>query len=112
MSTIKVIDFSKDPGARYPSDGPNSGEEFFTNRLDAAFKTALDNHEKLTVDLDGTSGYASSFLSEAFGLLAEKYGVEITLKNLEIISNEEPDWKIAILTKYIPNANERKKKVN
>ncbi len=110
MSTIRIIDFSKTPGARYFSDGPYSGEEFFIKVLNSAFKNALDKKEKLTVDLDGTSGYASSFLSEAFGLLAEKYSVNVVLSNIEIISKEEPDWKIAILKDYIPNATKRRKK--
>lgn len=110
MSIIRVKDFSRNPGARYKSDGPYSGEEFFETMLEPAFCQALSKKEKLTVDLDGTSGYASSFLSEAFGLLAEKYGVKEVSNNLLIISQEEPDWKTAIIGKYIPNATQRKPK--
>ena len=110
MSTIKVIDYTRNPGARYISDGLYSGEEYFNLVLNVSFEMAVAKKERLIVDLDGTSGYASSFLSEAFGLLAERYGVEKVLKNIELISNEEPDWKIAILKNYIPNATKRKKK--
>ena len=111
MRLLKIsTDFSIVPGARYYSDGPLSGEEFYDNNLRKAFQEALENNEKLTVDLDGTAGYASSFLSESFGLLSEHFGKDIVLKNIEIISVLEPDWKIAILENYIPNAPKRKKK--
>lgn len=110
MLTIKVKEFSKTPGARYKEDGLFSGEEFFENKLDSAFNKAIVSEDQLTVDLDGTTGYASSFLSEAFGLLSEKYTPPIVLKNIRIISNEEPDWKDIILKDYIPNATKRKKR--
>lgn len=111
MSLIKISkDYTKYPGARYYEDGNFSGEDFFAKMLNPLFESTLGNKEKLTVDLDGTTGYASSFLSEAFGLLAEKYGVQTVLENLNIISNEEPDWKEKILNDYIPNATKRKKR--
>lgn len=85
-------DFSKTPGARYILDGPHSGEEFFEKVLDNAFRDSLDNKEKLVIDLDGTEGFATSFLDEAFSRLAAKYGSKNVLDNLQIISNDEPDW--------------------
>ncbi len=113
MATLKIsTDFSFFPAARYYSDGPLSGEEFFEKCLNEAFNTALKQKEKLIIDLDGTAGYASSFLSESFGLLSEKYGSQRVLENIEIISHDEPDWKDKILKDYIPNANKRKRKTN
>ena len=111
MSVIKISkDYTVNPGARYYDDGPFSGEDFFHLVLDKSFKSALDNHEKLTVDLDGTTGFASSFLSEAFGLLSEKYTPKTVLDNIDIVSMEEPDWKHIILQTYIPNAIKRKRR--
>ncbi|TCJ12180.1 DUF4325 domain-containing protein [Flaviaesturariibacter flavus] len=112
MAILKIsTDFSPFPGARYLSDGEESGQKFYEERLKQAFQDAIANGEKLTVDLDDTAGYASSFLDESFGRLAEDFTVATVLKNIEIISNDEPDWKEKILTDYIPNAPKRKKRV-
>jgi hypothetical protein len=90
---IKIAtDFSKTPGARYYKDGKKSGEEFFDLLLDRNFADAKNKNCLLIVDLDGTEGYATSFLDEAFRRLAEKYGAKAVLKTLNIVSNEEPDW--------------------
>ena len=63
-------DFSEVPSGRYRVDGPASGEAFREDIL----KDALKNHDVITVELDGTEGYNSSFLEEAFGgLIRKKY---------------------------------------
>lgn len=54
--------FSTAPAGRYASDGPTSGEVFRINML----RPALIDHKHVIVDLDGTQGYASSFLVGAF----------------------------------------------
>ena len=113
MSIIKISkDYTINPGARYKMDGKYSGEDFYESKLKIAYQESIAKGEKLTIDLDGTSGYASSFLSETFGLLAEEFGVKEVLQNIVIISIEEPDWKETILKEYIPNATQRKKKAN
>lgn len=88
--------FSHTPGARYYSDGEDSGEKFYDTILRDAFKRALEDNEKLVVNLDGTEGYATSFLDEAFMRLSKEFTKEKVLAHLEIISNEEPDWIIEI----------------
>lgn len=94
---IKVLtDFSKVLGARYYSDGPFSGTEFFDRLLSDRFSESIKKGEKLEVDLDGTEGYASSFINEAFRLLAAKYGPDHVSINLIIISNEVPKYKIRV----------------
>lgn len=93
MIEIKVSsDFSMYPGARYYTDGEFSGQEFFDKLLDPKFEEALNNKEILCVNLDGTNGFASSFLDESFRRLREKYGEEKVQKNLSIISNEFPKY--------------------
>lgn len=109
MATIKIKDFSANPGARYYADGKYSGQEYFDKVLKDAYQHAVAAKEKLIIILDGTNGFASSFLSEAFGLLSENFSSKDVLKNIELISEEEPDWKEIILSNYIPNAQDRKR---
>jgi hypothetical protein len=104
---IKVKDFSTTPGARYRIDGDFSGQEFYEDHLQKAFEISIGKKEKLIIELDGTEGYATSFLDEAFGRLAEEYGPKQTINNIEIISNEEPDW-IDEINSYILERNEIK----
>jgi hypothetical protein len=63
-------DFSPHPGPRYRRQGPASGEEFR-----ALLVEWLKQAERLIVDLDGTSGFGSSFLDEAFGGLIRNEGL-------------------------------------
>ena len=65
--TSKLIsvasDFSPSPAGRYLNDGPYPGEAF----RDRLLVPALKSNERVVVNLDGTDGYGSSFLEEAFG---------------------------------------------
>jgi hypothetical protein len=89
--TINICnDFSDAPGARYKSDGPKSGEEFFEILLDPKFQEAVDKNTTLVINFDGTFGYATSFLSESFSLLKKKYGKRRLLDTLQFISDEDP----------------------
>ncbi|MET4138466.1 STAS-like domain-containing protein [Pedobacter sp. UYP1] len=106
MYKISVADqFSETPGARYYSDGPKSGQEFYDKLLLVEFEKALKDNSKLTVDLDGTEGYATSFLDEAFRSLSDKFSPDITWNHLNIVSSEEPDWIEEIRT-YIYKESE------
>lgn len=74
MSTRTTIDIGKDfsraPSGRFRTDGDFTGERF---REDYLVK-ALSNHDLVEVILDGTRGYGSSFLEEAFGGLVRVNG--------------------------------------
>lgn len=71
MSLISIAnDFSSTPGGRFRTDGPFSGEQF---REDVLIP-ALGSAPSITVELDGTRGYPSSFLDEAFAGLVRKKG--------------------------------------
>ena len=85
-----ALDFSETPGARYKTDGDFSGQDFFENILEPKFLSIKENGKKIIVNLDNTAGYATSFLDEAFGGLARKYGKDIVLNKIEFISIEEP----------------------
>lgn len=98
-------DFSRYPGARYYKDGEKSGQEFFDKLLSPKYLEAVQKHQRLIIDLDGTEGYATSFLDEAFRRLAKEYGSDNVLNNIVIISNEEPDW-IEEIKEYIKLSSE------
>lgn len=72
MKTIRVADYARSPGGRFRSDGPYSGEWFREEIVRPALGHAIDAGEKLEIELDGTSGYGSSFLEECFGGLIRK----------------------------------------
>jgi hypothetical protein len=88
---IKIsTDFADAPGARHRADGPNSGEEFFDTHLQPKFAKALEESKKLLIDFDDTWGYASSFISGAFGRLADSFGKKTVMGILEFKSNDDP----------------------
>lgn len=65
MKTISVTkDFSSTPGGRFRVMGPDSGEEF---REQLAKELKKKPQQVIKVVLDGSDGYGSSFLEEAFG---------------------------------------------
>jgi len=64
MTRIDIAqDFSPAPSGRFPTDGPNSGERFREQFL----RPAILAGGEIEVIIDGTAGYHSSFLEEAFG---------------------------------------------
>ncbi len=62
-------DFSQFPAGRSVSDGPRSGEEFCDKHL----VPALHACEHVTVEMDGTMGYGSSWLEGAFARLVRHH---------------------------------------
>jgi|SRR5579872_7627335 len=67
MPHIRVADSAPSPGGRFRRDGPFSGEWFRDDILAPALREAIQRRDPVTVVLDGTSGYGSSFLEEVFG---------------------------------------------
>ncbi|MDE0101655.1 MAG: STAS-like domain-containing protein [Bryobacterales bacterium] len=59
--------FSATPGGRFRKHGPYSGEEFRDDVLLDLLRNAIGSDDMLVITLDGTHGYGSSFLEEAFG---------------------------------------------
>jgi len=70
--TISIArDFSRFPAGRFTTDGPWSGEGF----RETILHPALLANSRVIVQLDGTLGYGSSFLEEAFGGLVRVHGI-------------------------------------
>lgn len=92
MITINVAkDFSLTPGGRFRSMGPKSGEEFREKLISILKKNPS---QEVIVILDGTEGYGSSFLEEAFGgLVREKIFSHETLKQRLHIEARDPYFK-------------------
>lgn len=106
---INVLsDFSPYPGARFESDGPFSGEEFYNKLLKPKMKEALEKKTKLIINLDGTNGYASSFIDQAFGvMLRGEFNQKDIDETIEYISEEEPNL-IKIIKEDIIKAKGKK----
>lgn len=88
-SQINVAkDFARTPGPCFVKQGPNSGELFRRSLL----SKALRNSPPVTVVLDGTEGFGSSWIDEAFGGLVreEEFSRDFLRMNLHIISQEDP----------------------
>jgi hypothetical protein len=108
MITLNIaLQYTKTPGARYRIDGPYSGEDFRVTMLEPHF---LDKHNKepITIVLDGVEGFATSFLEEAFGGLARKYGTAVVQDRLHFVSSEDPGL-IDEIVQYIQKAEGKRK---
>lgn len=87
-------DYTIHPGPRYVRQGAWSGEKFRKLLVER-----LAKHQLITVNLDGTRGYGSSFLDEAFGGLVRE-GIltrDEVERRVEIVSNEDPTYKTEAL---------------
>ena len=83
-------DYTDTPGGRFVKDGPFSGEDFRQKILIPKYREAVNNGSILEIDFDGCYGYPSSFLDEAFGGLAKSEKNHDVLKNIKIISHDQP----------------------
>ena len=96
-------EFSETPGPRAREEGEYSGSAFLEDILRPAFMQAIKEDGTLTIDLDGTEGYATSFLESAFGGLAREFGPEKVLNVISFKSDDEP-YLIREIKRYIADA--------
>ena len=88
MKKEKIIyDFAKEftdaPGPRYESLGNFSGERF----RDEVLRKLLDEYEAIEIDGSGIkTSFSPSFLSEAFGKLAEEFGIDEFFNRVRLFS--------------------------
>jgi len=87
---VIATEWSKSPTGRYKSDGKSNGTDF-RNKF---FNGQINNYDSFFIDLDGTFGYGSSFLDEAFaGLIREGLITkEDFLKKFKFKSDEDPSF--------------------
>ena len=90
MLTIRICDdFSEVPGGRFIKEGNHSGEQFRDEILIKKYEEAEKSDDTLEIDFDGTYGFGTSFLEEAFGGLVRKYKKRGVWQHLRIISTED-----------------------
>lgn len=106
MKKINIaVDYSRTPGARYETEGMYSGERFRTEVLLPELEKAIKESDTLEVILDGTAGFGTSFLEEAFGGLIriDKIDKSILQRTIKFISIEYPDY-IDEINEYLEDA--------
>lgn len=101
MSQVIVIsvrdNFSRFPAGRFLSDGPFSGERFREEQL----YPALQKAERVIVKMDGTLGYGSSFLEEAFGGLVRTKQLTANLLQQKLVIDSKDPTLSAVIWGYI-----------
>ncbi len=109
MKTINVArDFTRFPSGRFKKNGDTSGEGFRERFLEGAILQG----EEITVELDGTIGYGSSFLEEAFGGLVRTLQVrEDELRVKLHLASSDPSL-VEEINGYIDDASKNLKAVN
>lgn len=87
VKTINIAkDYSESPSGRHPVDGEYNGETF----RDYLLIPALQEADRVCVEIDGPLGYPSSFSEEAFGgLIRAGVKLEDVKKKLKIIFKHE-----------------------
>jgi hypothetical protein len=98
-------EFSDTPAGRYRRDGPYSGERF----RDEILYPALQEYDRVVVNLDGALGFGSSFLEEAFGGLIRVKGMTLSNLNnkLQICSSRR--LYIGRIKQYMADAEKQKR---
>lgn len=109
---LRVLNVSKEfsdiPGPRYISEGAFSGELFRETVLFPLVKECIDKGDELEINLDGTQGYGTSFLEEAFGGLVRENHLSLDAVTgcIHFITNEEPYLEDDIRQYFEDAANE------
>jgi len=100
-------DFSDTPGPRYSKEGDFPGELFRKEVLLPKLKEAIELDVKLIVNLDGTEGYASSFLEESFAGLVSKEKIDYsTIKEHLICNSKEDTARVDYIWQKLDEANQ------
>lgn len=107
MKTYSIAEnFSTTPGPRFKDEGEHSGELLREEYLLDLVRDAVENRQKLLIDLDGTHGYLTSFLEEAFGGLIRIDGFSYRdLKDAITFKSEEEPYLIEDIKEYLKEAD-------
>lgn len=87
--------FTETPGPRFRRQGPFSGELFRGKLLELLRR--VDG--QILIDLDGTRGFGSSFLDEAFGglIMSEGLTKDDVLRRFRFKSDADPSYVVQIM---------------
>lgn len=87
---IRIADWTVNPGLQHRWQGRFSAQEYIETSLQSQILHARDNKLKVIIDLDGTRGYAISFIESVFGTITDLAGIEWALANVQVKSDERP----------------------
>lgn len=107
---IIAREFSRTPGPRYRQQGNYSGQEFRETILVKAVLRAISKNEILLIDLDGTSGYSTSFLEESFGGLIRLENISLSdiKAHVKFKSDEDVEY-LEEIESYLQSASNANK---
>ena len=106
---IRVLDFTEAPGPRFISQGEHSGEQFYVDVLNEKMAQCIKEDKELDVLLDGTAGYPSSFLDQAFGELVYDFTRAIVEKRVHIVTVINRRRKVKLESETYPQWEEKRK---
>lgn len=89
MTKLRIADFSEVPAGRFRTDGPFSGQRF----REEVLLPILQQPGQVEVRIDGTAGYGSSFLEEAFGGLVRSGFTPAQLRQRLVIRTDDPSFR-------------------
>lgn len=110
LRVLKVsTDFCDIPGPRYIREGSYSGEDFRERLLFPLLQECITSGDTLRIDLDGTQGYGTSFLEEAFGGLIRENHLSLSdvSEHIDFVSEEEP-YLIDDIKEYLRDAEDER----
>lgn len=106
---IRVLDFAEAPGPRFIGQGKHSGEQFYVEVLNDKMAQCIKENKELEVLLDGTAGYPSSFLDQAFGELVYDFSQAIVEKRVHIVTTVNNRRKVKLENETYPQWEERRR---
>lgn len=83
---VRVLDFTEAPGPRFINQGKHSGEQFYVDVLNGKMAQCIIENKDMDVLLDGTAGYPSSFLDQAFGELVYDFTKAVVEQRVHIVT--------------------------
>lgn len=103
-------EFSATPGPRKKIEGDFSGESLRKGVLVEKLQQAINQDVKLIIDLDGTAGYGTSFLEEAFGGLIRENGYSYkTIEDHVVFKSTEEEYLLDDIKGYMSDAENKRK---
>lgn len=104
MKSINIArDFTRFPSGRYKRNGDTSGEAFRERFLVEPIRSG----ESITVEMDGTIGYGSSFLEEAFGGLVRVLKISSSTLSTKLFIVSADPILVEEIKGYIEDASKR-----
>lgn len=99
---VRVLDFTEAPGPRFINQGKHSGEQFYVDVLNGKMAQCIKENRDMDVLLDGTAGYPSSFLDQAFGELVYDFTKTVVEQRVHIVTVVNRRRKIKLENETYP----------